>query len=168
MKTSESMPLGIVLERRESDNPWQPQIWTPVAVIPGAPAADAWKEIACGEGWSHVHVATLPLDIFRDETEDYAYNLVNDPPSVYVVLREDEKTEAGVAPFKLTVAPSEAQVFLDAEENLVEPVPMPDVVKNWLAGFVQRYHIDQPVHKRKRTPHDPQKENSDRVRRGTS
>src|SRR5690606_30672543 len=32
-----SMPLGVVVERREIDNRWQPFAWKAVAVIPGAP-----------------------------------------------------------------------------------------------------------------------------------
>ena len=80
MQTSESMPLGIVLECRESDNQWEPLSWAPVAVVPGAPVVDEWKEVAKGEGWVQFHAATLSLELFRDETEDYTYNLVNDPP----------------------------------------------------------------------------------------
>ena len=36
----DSLPVGIVLERREVDHPWQRLSWHVVAVIPGAPAAD--------------------------------------------------------------------------------------------------------------------------------
>lgn len=155
--TSEAMPLGIVVERRETDHPWETHIWIPVAVAPGAPENPQWKELARGDGWVQFHADTLPLEIFHDETEDYRYNLVNDPPSVYVVLREDDESDSGLAPFKLTVSPSEAQAYLDADEHILEPVPMPDLVQSWLAAFVERYHVDEPVYKRKRKPHDPRK-----------
>ena len=36
----ETMPVGIVVERRDSSHPWADNIWLPVAVIPGAPAMD--------------------------------------------------------------------------------------------------------------------------------
>ncbi|MBT5456569.1 MAG: DUF3305 domain-containing protein, partial [Rhodospirillaceae bacterium] len=48
--TSEAMPLGIVVERRETDHPWETHIWTPVAVAPGAPENPQWKEVARGDG----------------------------------------------------------------------------------------------------------------------
>ena len=155
--TSESMPVGIVVERRETDNPWESHCWSPVAVVPGAPENPGWKELARGDDWVRFHADTLPLELFRDETDDYRSTLVNDPPSVYVVLREDEESDAGITPFKVTVSPSEAQAFLDADEHIVEPVPMPDMVRSWLAAFVERYHVDQPVYKRQREPHDPRK-----------
>ena len=44
-----SMPLGVVIERREIDNPWQDHEWRPVAVIPGAAPTTEWKELARGE-----------------------------------------------------------------------------------------------------------------------
>ena len=54
MSAKESIDLGIVIERREIDNPWQDYSWTPVAVFPGAPPLDAageWKKLREGEGW---------------------------------------------------------------------------------------------------------------------
>ncbi|MFT5440202.1 MAG: hypothetical protein ACI9MJ_002072 [Alphaproteobacteria bacterium] len=155
--TSESMPVGVILERREIDNPWESHSWTPVGVVPGAADLPDWKEVAKGEGWVQFYAGTLSLELNRDETEDYRYNLANDPPSVYVLLREDEDVEAGIAPFKLTVSPSEAQAYLDGDELLLEPVPMPEIVKSWLAAFIERYHVDQPVYKRTRKPYDPRK-----------
>jgi hypothetical protein len=155
--TSESMPVGIVLEKRRSDHPWEDHYWIPVGVAPGAPQIDQWREIGKGDGWVRYHAGTLPLEIYKDETEDYRYNLANDPPSVYVVLRDDDDAEAEPMPFKLTVSPSEAQAYLDAEEHLLEAVEMPELVQHWLTAFVERYHVDQPVYKRKRKPHDPRK-----------
>jgi len=35
MEWRETLPLGIVLERRKIDNPWVDHTWRPVAVIPG-------------------------------------------------------------------------------------------------------------------------------------
>lgn len=155
--TSESMPVGIVIERRRSDHPWESHYWIPVGVVPGAPEIETWKEIGAGDGWVRYHAGTLALEIFNDETEDYRYNLANDPPSVYVLLREDEDSESGLEPFKLTVSPSEAQAYLDADEHLVEAVEMPEMVQSWLAAFVGQYHVEEPVYKRKRKPHDPRK-----------
>ncbi len=155
--TAESMPVGVILERREIDNPWESHSWIPVGVVPGSPGVPDWKEVAKGENWVQFYAGSLPLELNRDETEDYRYNLANAPPSVYVLMREDDAVEAGISPFKLTVSPSEAQAYLDVDEFLIEPVPMPEMVKSWLAAFIERYHVDQPVYKRQRQPHDPRK-----------
>ena len=154
----ETMPLGIVLERRDSDHPWETEVWTAVAVLPGAEVEEAgdgqeMRELARGEGWEQYLAGSVMLELHHAETEDYRFNLATDPPAIYVVLREDIVVEAGIAPFSATVSPSEAQALLDAEENFVEQVPMPPVIEQWLAAFVESYHVDQPHYKRKRTPH---------------
>lgn len=151
---SESMAVGVVLERRPLDNPWQDAEWRAVAVVPGAPAVDAWRQLDGDGRIVRFHAATLPLELFRKETEAYRYNLSLDPPTVYVVLRESEEAEHGIAVCEITASPYEAQVFLDAEENMVEPVPMPEAIRAWVAAFVERYHVDEPVYKRTRTSHD--------------
>lgn len=165
----ESMPIGVVLERRDSEHPWETEVWRPVAVLPGAaadgPGAGAWREVARGDGWEQYYAGTVTLELHHTETEDYRYNLATHPPSVYVVLREDLERESAIAPFSATVSLSEAQALLDAEENIVEPVPMPPAIVQWLGEFTERYHVDQPHYKRKRVPHDAR---GGRARRGTA
>ena len=63
--TSQSMPVGIVLERREIDHPWEPIAWNAVAVIPHAPMIDDWRVIDRGDGWTRYHAATLTLEYDR-------------------------------------------------------------------------------------------------------
>ncbi len=130
MKDRESLQLGIVLERRRLDNPWQDFDWRPVAVIPGAPACDpegAWRGLGEGEDWIRYHGGTLSLELFRSETEGYKVNLSNDPPRVFVVLRSGEDAEGAhdVVPFLVTACPYEAQDYLDSGEDIIEGVPMP-------------------------------------------
>jgi len=155
----ETMPIGIVLERRDSEHPWETETWRPVAVLPGGGGGDpegrAWREVDRGEGWERYVAGTVTLELHHTETEDYRYNLATDPPSVYVVLREDLEADAGIAPFSATASLSEAQALLDAEENIVEPVPMPAAIRQWIGEFAERYHVDQPHYKRKRAPHAP-------------
>ena len=58
MNAEDSIPVGIVVERREIDNPWQDYTLAPVAIIPGAPAmetTDEWKELQHGDGWVQDH-----------------------------------------------------------------------------------------------------------------
>lgn len=158
---TDTMTIGIVLERREVDHPWQDHEWVGVAVIPGAPEIDGWRLLDEGRGWKRYYAGTLKLEIFRKETEGYRLNLMNVPPKVFVVLREDEESEAELEPFFATVCPFEAQAYLDGDEDLVEPIPMPDVVAAWLSDFVEKHHVDEPRRKRKQTPQaaaeDPRK-----------
>jgi Protein of unknown function (DUF3305) len=153
MERSISMPLGVVVERRELDNPWQRFAWKPVAVIPGAPPITLWRELARGERFVRWHAATLPLELHRTETEAYRVNLAGRSPSTYVVLRRTEPSEqtAGndIRPFLVTASPYEAEGYLEGDD-MVEAVSMPEALIAWVHAFVDRHHVDQPFVKRKR------------------
>ncbi len=159
MQPLESMPMGVVLERREIDNPWQDHVWRAVAVLPGAAAIAGWRDLGSGDGWARFHAATLPLELHRSDTEAYRVNLSDDPPRIYVVLRDDDEDDGGygVAPFLVTVSAFEAQDYLDSGEEEVEGVQMPDAVIAWVQAFIDKHHVDEPFRKRKRDRLDPDK-----------
>jgi hypothetical protein len=153
MERSISMPLGVVIERRELDNRWQRWTWKPVAVIPGAPAIVEWRELVRSDRFVRWHAATLPLELHRTETEAYRVNLSGRSPAIYVVLRKVEPSEktAGhdIGPFAVTVSPYDAEGYMDGDD-LLEAVPMPEGLIAWVQAFVDRHHVDQPFVKRKR------------------
>jgi Protein of unknown function (DUF3305) len=160
MERTVEVPLGVVIERRAIDNPWQRWRWRPVSVIPGGPPIENARVLLRGEGWMHVHAATLPLRLHRRETEAYRVNLSNRPPRVWVVLRpreeEDAESERAYRPLLVTASPYEAQDYLDSAEDIVEAVRMPDEIIAWVQAFVDRHHVDEPFRKRKRDRVDPQ------------
>ena len=153
----ESMPVGVVIERREIDNPWQSHSWRAVAVVPGAPTIEHCRLLSSGPGWTRYHAATLSLELYTGETAAYRANLSNDHPSIYVALRESTDDESGceLAPFLVTASPYEAQDYLDSSEVVIEVVPMPIRVAAWVQAFADAYHVDQPFEKRKRKRYDP-------------
>ncbi len=152
----QSIPLGVVIERREIDNPWQSHVWVPVAVIPGAPAPEGWREIARGESWVRYHVATLTMELHRKETEAYRANLSSARPAIFVMLAETDDEDAAheVEASRVTASPYDAQDYLDSGEIIVEGVAMPDGVIAFVQAFVDRHHVDEPFVKRKRRPHN--------------
>jgi len=155
VKDQVTLPLGIVVERRDLDNRWKPHSWLPVAVIAGAPPMDPagpWRELRAGEGWAQFHAGTLPLDLFPKETEGYGVNLSQRPPCLFVVLRasEDPAVDHDVVPFLVTVSPFEAQDYLDSGEDIVEPVSMPPAVAAFVQEFVNEHHVETSFKKRKR------------------
>jgi hypothetical protein len=153
MERSIRMALGVVVERRELDNRWQPWAWKAVAVIPGAPPVDTWRELVRGERFVRWHAATLPLELHRTETEGYRANLSGRVPAIYVVLRavQPSPSTAGndVCPFAVTASPYDAEGYMEGDD-LVEAVPMPHGLIAWVRAFVERHHVDQPFVKRKR------------------
>ena len=154
-KNQAVLPLGIVVERRAVDNPWIDHSWKPIAVIPGAGSLsplDDWTTLRSGEGWAHFHAGTLNLNLFPKETEGYKVNLSQSPPRLYVGLRAEEEGECDheMVPFLVTACPYEAQDYLDSGEELVEAVPMPEGVIAFVQNYVERHHVDEKFHKRKR------------------
>ncbi len=151
MKQVERMRLGVVVERRRSDHPWQDHGWRPVAVLPGAAEIAAWRLVAEGPGWQHYHAGTLALELFPKETEAYRINLTAGQPSVYVILRWRETGEGReVEPFHLTASAEEVQDYLDAGNDVIEAVPMPPVVRRWVEDYVARHHEPERFEKRER------------------
>lgn len=149
------LPLGVVVERRALSNRWVPHAWHPVAVIPGAGPMDPkaeWKTLTSGEGWVHFHAGTLPLQLFPKETEGYRFNLSQEPPCLFVVLRTYEEGDSphDVMPFLVTACPYEAQDYLDSGDDIVERVAMPEAVVAFVQGYIDKHHVDEPFHKRKR------------------
>ncbi len=148
---TEVMPVGIVIERYAVDHPWQSFGWRLVGVLPGAPAIEAPVVLRETADSLQLHVATVPIALYRRETEGYKRNLANRTPLVYVVLRgggDDDPPTPDLA----TVCPYEAQDYLDASglDEMVECVPMPEPVRAWVQAFVDAHHIDEPFKKRKR------------------
>lgn len=153
MEREVSIPLGVIVARKKLDNLWVEWSWKPIAVVPGAGPVERWNEIASGEGWTHFHAATVPLTLYRSESEAYNVNLNNVVPAIYVVLRKDEDDDAGHPYFvhEATASPYDAQAYLDSDDDIVEAVPMPPGLVAWIKTFVDEHHVEEVFVKRKRT-----------------
>lgn len=157
LETMETMALGVVMERRRSQSPWQDWSWRPVAVIPGAPPVEGdsfggdWRLLRESEDWAHFHAATVPLELYRSDTEGYRLNLSQEPPRLWVALRTDG--EGTPVPFFVTASAHECEVYQISGNEVVEAVPMPPEVMALLRDFVEQHHVDVPFEKRERKRH---------------
>ncbi len=159
MAATETLSLGVIIERRELDNPWQDHCWLPVAVIPGVSSPiGKWKKLRHGEDWVHYHAGTLDLELFKKETDGYRVNLSQPQPRVFVVLRPDEEGDREFLPFHITACPYEAEGYGESGDEIVEGVPMPDIVIAWIQAFIDTYHVDVPFVKRKFKKHKSNEE----------
>lgn len=142
------MPLGIVIRRVPGVTRWVKHVWKASAVLPGA--ADAsWKELRRDGEAVEFHAATVPLELFRTDTEAYLHGLSAKEPSIYVVMRES----AGNDPLEVvlaTASPYEAQDYADTGEELVEKVPMPEGLIAWIRDYVTAHHEHEEFVKRRR------------------
>ncbi len=147
----ESLDVGIVVRRSPPAMKWAGEEWRPIAVIPSAPEAE-WVEIG-REGESiDYHAATLPLTLHRAEVSGYAASLDMAEPSLFVGLAPAEDPAAPMPWEVVFVSASahDAQDYLDGEDVLVEAVPMPPSILEWIADFVAAHHREERFRKRKR------------------
>ena len=156
---TETMNVGVVLERRALADPWRDHVWHAVEVVPGAPADISWREIGHDEGSVRYLAATLPIEMHRKDTEGYRTNITSDDPRVFVVLRQAPDSPLGreMRPFLATVCPFEAGCYSQSGEETVDTVPMPDEIRAWVEDFVARHHVVEPFVKRQRDRVDPDK-----------
>lgn len=151
IEKSVSIPVGVVVRRTPGVTRWAQWSWLPVAVLPGAGPAH-WAELRRDGEAVEYHAGTLPLELFRGETEAYLTGLSQTPPQLYVVLRRDDDPESGhdMALHMVTASPYEAQDYLDSGEEVVEAVAMPAGLVAWVKSFVDVHHEDEVFIKRKR------------------
>lgn len=156
LSNHETIELGVVVERRKIDNPWQDYSWLPVAVMPGAEPIEKWRELSSSDDVTQYHAATLTLELFRSDTEAYVENLQSEIPAIFVVLSEDDDSGSDFPYFveMITASPYEAQDLLDSGEAIIERVIVPDAVLAWIVDFVDQHHQDKPFKKRKRVKMD--------------
>ncbi len=144
-----SMPVGVVVRRTPGVTRWAKWAWQAVAVLPGAGPAD-WKELRRDGEAVEYHAGTLPVTLYRTDTEAYLNGLTAPVPSIYVVLIKDGD---GLKLHSATASPYEAQDYMDNGEDIVEAVPMPDGLIAWIREFVERHHQDEVFIKRRRDKH---------------
>jgi len=149
------IPVGVVVERLKAQSAWIDHVWRPVAVLVGHPDAAPWTKLA-GDGESTTFYAgATDVELHRSETTYYRDNLRTEAPALWVVLRP-----TGVEPpyeiLLVTANPAEGEASTEAGTDLVDTVPMPDLIRDAVAAFVAEHHVEQVFIKRKRDRADPQ------------
>jgi hypothetical protein len=147
--------VGVVVERRRATSPWIEQVWQPVAVLEGVPEAAPWTAIAVEADRATFYAGSAEIELHRTETANYRDNLASGAPALWVVLRPTG-AEPPFAVVAVTADPAEGEAFSASGADLVELVPMPEPVREFVAAFVAEHHIERPFHKRQRDRADPE------------
>jgi len=149
------MPVGVVVERAKSTSQWIDFLWRPVAVLAGEPATAPWTKLSGDEERASFYAGSAEVELYTSDTGSYRDNLAMTPPSLWVVLRPTESDP----PYELVVVtadPSEGEAMTEAGGNIVEPVPMPEPIREIVAAFVAEHHVERQFFKRKRDRADPE------------
>jgi len=149
------IPVGVVVERRETSSPWASYIWRGIAVLPDNPDMSMWTVLREQDGATLFYAGAATIDLYRSETERYRDNLASGAPSVWIVLSPSE----GAWPYVLaavTADPAEGEAFTEAGANLVEAVTMPEVLRGMIEDFVATHHVEREFVKRQRDRANPE------------
>ncbi len=146
-----TLPLGIILRKSPGVTRWAKWAWKAVAVLPGA-GQETWRELRRDGDAVEYHAATVPLELWRTDTEAYLTELSTRTPSIYVVMRVpvDKDSEHPLEIVLATASPYDAQDYADNGEDIVELVPMPDSLIALVQGFITEHHKEEKFVKRKR------------------
>jgi Protein of unknown function (DUF3305) len=149
------IPVGVVVERLKAESQWIDHVWRPVAVLAGQPDAAPWTQLAGDAESATFYVGTSDIELYRSETTDYRDNLQSDAPALWVALRPT----GGEPPYAIllvTANPAEGEALTEPGTDLVETVPMPDLVHDAVAAFVAEHHVERVFVKRKRDRANPE------------
>jgi hypothetical protein len=147
--------VGALVERRKAASAWIDYVWTPSAVLPGVPVAQAWTEVGRDSGVITFFAGAIDIELHRSETGNYRDNLASGQPKLWVVLRPTGG-EPAYDLIAVTADPAEGEAFTETGSDLVDAVPMPDSVAQQVAAFVAEHHVERPFFKRKRDRADPE------------
>src|SRR3972149_5305665 len=85
LRNSENMRVGVVVERRRIDHPWQGDSWRPGRGGPrGAPTTTEWRVLLAGDGRTRYLAGAPTIELSATQTEGYRFNLSQRIPVVFV------------------------------------------------------------------------------------
>jgi hypothetical protein len=163
--------VDVLMERVPLVNPWVSEQWRPALVIPvGEMAPDSVTAkpgepvcVADGLTGSRWRFPGCAIELHPTEAEGYYLNITSETPVVFVMWRPSEDgSEPAARPEIVTVSYNQAGRIMDGGEK-VDPVPMPEVVLDWIRPFVAEHYKPEPRRKMRRndpfrddaTPRDP-------------
>ncbi|MCC8977366.1 DUF3305 domain-containing protein [Bradyrhizobium acaciae] len=149
------IPLGVVVERVSAESPWIDFVWRGTGVLPDEPDMTPWTVLREQEGTTLFYAGSAMVDLYRSEAARYRDNLASGDPSVWIILAPSD----GAWPYvvsAVTADPAEGEACTEAGTNLVEAVPMPEVLRRAIENFVAQHHVETEFVKRERRRADPE------------
>jgi hypothetical protein len=147
--------VGVVVERRKAASQWIDFTWQPVTVLPGQPETAPWTVLSTEGDTVSFYAGSATISLYRGETGQYRDNLASGTPKVWVALRP-----TGVEPpydlIAVTADPAEGEGLTQGMDDVVEPVPMPPMIVEFIDAFIAEHHVERPFYKRKRIKADPE------------
>jgi hypothetical protein len=145
----ERIEVGVIVERVKAQSQWIDFLWRPTAVLAGRPDTAPWTKLNDDGERATFYAGAATIGLHRTETRHYRSNLASGAPALWVVLRETG-AEPPYEIYLVTADPFEGEAMTTAGNSIVEPVPMPDPIRDVVAAFVAQHHVEEEFVKRKR------------------
>ena len=144
------IPVGVIVERRRATSAWAQFVWRPLGILPGVPETSPWTALETEADRTTFYAGVVEILLYRVDSAGYWDNLRDDLPVLWVTLVPTGNTKRPYEIGAATADPGEGEAYSENAENLVEALPMPDIVRNIVARFVAKHHVDRPFFKRQR------------------
>ncbi len=148
----ETIPLCVVLSRKDIQSQWTDYAWEPIGVVLDVPRGVHGKVQLEGDGWVHYLLECDPLELHRKDAPAYREGLGReDNALLWVVLGEEADPDSPLPYYVqlVTASPYEAQDYLDSGELIVEAVDMPNLLRLHIEDYVARCPEEEEFIKRK-------------------
>lgn len=143
------LTVGVVVERRESDSPWIDHAFKPIAVLPDAPDVAPWTSLGKDGRTECFYAGEATLSLFSSDTGQLIENFVSGQGQLWVSIRPTGM-DPPVEVVGVTADPSEGEGYLEGMGDVVEPVPMPQHIADYVLAFYKEHHVERPFVKRQR------------------
>ena len=154
-RIAERREIGVVVERHALASQWATHRWHPGAVLLDVPETAPWTKLGEQGPVARFYAGPATITLVPSESESYLYNLTGREPQIWIILRPCAPGADGreVELDSVTVAAGEAEVMAGGSELVVEAVPMPAEIAEWVAAFTSEHPAAPPAFKRNRSRH---------------
>ncbi|MCC5956073.1 MAG: DUF3305 domain-containing protein [Natronohydrobacter sp.] len=148
-----TLRVGVLAIRRPPVTKWGAGELRASGILPQEPDAAPNTLLATDSGVETWYLGARDLVLYSGDTSHHRDNLTSGRPSIWVALRGDDPAKAQI--INVTADPYEGEGYASDLDLKVEAVPMPDVIRETVAAFIEAHHVEMPFKKRKRLPVDP-------------
>ncbi|NKB76777.1 MAG: DUF3305 domain-containing protein [Gammaproteobacteria bacterium] len=146
-----SIAVAVVIERTETpQSKWGYPVWKVFAVIAGEHIEQYDQSMVIhDEGKStRFYWGGLSLNLYKDGSEGYWYNLLSDVPYLFVVCDGEEGAHE-IEPSFVTANQDEANASMESDD-MVLSIPMPIDIRELVERYVISHYSPEQKKKRKR------------------
>jgi hypothetical protein len=151
MSLVERHTVAVIMQRSQvTQGQWSVPSWRAVSVVAGEHLVGkgaGQTPIYETDGEAQFLWSGFALELYRDQAEDYWYNLTGDSPSLFVICHESP--EGDLTPFRVTADQDSASGCLESDDQ-VFAVSIPPEIYQRLEQFVVAHYVPREPKKRKR------------------